>query len=207
MTLDHGTAIDISNYTGELSELQVNWLRDNCDVVIVRLSTEDGRSQRWIAQQQVGALADGGVPWQGYLWCYWQDSPYEHWQRAKELLPADWPGYFQSAIWLDLEDLQRPQIHVLDWVMAYANMLRAEGFIPGVYTGQWWVDLHPAAFTPETAAYWRQLPLWLAHYGIDPTCKPTPPQPFRSIAMHQYQTVEGSYPLSHYDLSLICNLE
>lgn len=205
--LNHGTAIDISNYTGRLSGEQLLWLKDNCDVVIVRLSTEDGGNQREIAAQQVSALADAGVPWQGYLWCYWQDSPFEHWKRATELLPTNWPGYFQSAIWLDMEDICRPAVRVIDWVMAYSAMLKTEGFIPGVYTGQWWMDLHKPAFEEPAAIYWRQLPLWLAHYGIDPTCTPTLPYPFRSIAMHQYQAVNVGDPLSSYDLSLICNLE
>lgn len=201
-----GTAIDISNYTGELDARQLNWMRDNADLVIVRLSTEDNKRQRDIAAQQVGALAQAGIPWQGYLWCYWRDDPYEHWMAAQEKLPRGWPGYHQLGIWLDMEDACAPAKGALEWVNSYATLLRADGFSPGVYTGLWWIRQHAGAFYDDRGRYWAQYPLWWASYGVTPECQPSSIGPWKDVAMHQYQSVDQGDPLSSYDLSLICNV-
>lgn len=197
-------AIDISNYSGYLDDRQVEWLKANCQLVIVRLSTEDKRSQRDIAAQQVLALHAAGVPWQGYLWCYWDMDPYEHWRLATEKLTGEWPSYHRLAIWLDMEDVCRPAWHALEWVSAYAGLLAADGFLPGVYTGQWWLDQHREAFEGGRAKYWTQYPLWWAHYGIEPTCTPPNLVPWEQAAMHQYRSVGHGSPLSAYDVSLVC---
>lgn len=199
-------AIDISNYTGFLGEGQVAWIRENFEFAIVRLSTEDGGRQRDKAAQQVRALHEGGVPWQGYLWCYWDQSPFDHWQRAQELLPAGWPGYHKLGIWLDMEDIASPAIWSLDWVNSYAQLLEADGFVPGVYTGLWWIRQHAGAFDGEQGKYWGRYPLWWAAYNGRPSCSPDSIGPWQHIAMHQYASVEKGPLVSSYDVSLICDV-
>lgn len=201
-----GTAIDISNYTGRLDDRQLRWLQDEAELVVVRLSTEDSKGQRDIAAQQVDALAGAGIAWQGYLWCYWDESPYVHWQRAQEKLPPGWPKYHQLGIWLDMEDAAPPGMDPLDWVGAYAQMLRVDGFVPGVYTGRWWLDAHRWAQQGERGRYWSQYPLWWASYGVEPSCQPGYTHPWTAVAMHQYRSVESGSVLNSYDLSLICDV-
>lgn len=207
MPMTSGTAIDISNYTGDLDDARLEWLQANADLVVVRLSTEDRRGQRRIAQQQVVALASRGIPWQGYLWCYWADDPYDHWASAKEMLPPDWPAYYGSHIWLDMEDRDEYPRHTLEWVNSYASLLRTDGFRPGVYTGLWWLRQHAAAFDGDRGRYWAQYPLWWASYGVQPDCQPSSIGPWQSVAMHQYQSVDHGPVMGSYDLSLICNVE
>jgi hypothetical protein len=200
------TAIDISNYTGELGPDEVVWLKENAQLVIVRLSTEDNHNQRRIARQQVIALAGAGIPWQGYIWCYWDMAPTDHWRLATELLPEGWPGYHQSGIWLDMEDDCEPHLLAPAWVGAYGLMLRAEGFVPGIYTGSWWIDKHYRAFAPWLSELWAQYPLWFANYNVQPTCEPPGTTPWTSAAMHQHAEVKAGPVLHSYDLSLICDV-
>lgn len=199
-------AIDISNYTGELRQTHLDWLRENADFVIVRLSTEDNRNQRVIAASQVRALHRARIPWQGYLWCYWDDDPFDHWHRATELLPGEWPSYHQLGIWLDMEDACVPARKSLEWVSAYANLLATDGFVPGVYTGKWWVDQHRAAFTGHRAKYWATFPVWWARYGIEPSCDLTGIEPFTRLAMHQFEAVDRGPVLRSYDRSHVCSV-
>lgn len=205
--MNGGTAIDISNYTGKLEDWDLDWLQGNCDLVIVRLSTEDNHAQRDIAAQQVGALAARGIPWQGYLWAYWVDDPFDHWQRAKAKLPPSWPGYYGRNIWIDLEDAVPQGDRALPWVMAYAEMLRADDFLPGVYTGEWWVNQERSAFEGGRADLWTRYPLWFADYSEPPSCKPQGTAPWWNVAMHQFQSIDQGPVIASYDRSLICNVE
>lgn len=197
-------AIDISNYTGHLDGAAVDYLRRAASFVVVRLSTEDVAGQRDIAASQVGTLADAGIPWQGYLWCYWDDDPYQHWQLAQERLPAGWAGYHRLGIWLDMEDNCPNAAAALEWVGAYASLLTRDEFVPGVYTGRWWIDQHPAAFAGGRTRYWTQYPLWWASYGVAPSCYLAGIGPWERVAMHQYQSVDRGAYLSSYDLSQVC---
>lgn len=207
VVLDSGIAIDISNYTGRLDEWDLDWLQGNAQLVIVRLSTEDNHGQRDIAEQQVSALAGRGIPWQGYLWAYWSDDPFDHWQRVKERLPEGWHGYYGRNIWIDLEDFEQPAIATLAWVMAYAEMLRAEDFLPGVYLGEWWADAEREAFEGGRAELWTRYPLWFARYNGYRTCQPQGTAPWASVAMHQFESVDQGPVLASYDRSLICKVE
>jgi len=195
------TAIDISNYTGNLTQNQALWLKRNTDLVIVRLSTEDGGGQREIAAQQVSVLASYRIPWQGYLWCYWQDNPVDHWARATEKLPKDWPGYHSLGIWLDMEDKCDPPLLALSWVYRYKLLLKPEGFEVGVYTGEWWLDAHRSAFTTHLAPIWRTFPLWFANYSVPPGGALPGAAPWEKVAMHQYRVVEDNPVLPNYDVS------
>lgn len=182
-------------------------MRDNAQLVIVRLSTEDNKGQRAIAAQQVSALADAGIPWQGYLWCYWGMDPVDHWALAQEMLPASWPGYYGLNIWLDMEDDCSPPLLALAWVYAYGELLRRDGFAPGVYTGEWWIDKHDAAFKPHLAHIWNQYPLWFAAYKL-----PRPPAdkqtaPWGEVAIHQYASVDVGDVLRSYDVSDVYNVQ
>lgn len=197
------TAIDISNYTGDLSERQLEWLRETAAFVIVRLSTEDQDHQRTIAAQQVYALADARIPWQGYLWCYWDMDPFEHWRRATELLPDGWPGYLKAGIWLDMEDPVPRGQQALSWIGAYASLLARDGFTAGVYTGQWWLDQNRAGFEGGREDYWTEYPLWFARYGIPPTPAVAGIHPWTEVAMHQWAAVNQGPVLRSYDVSAV----
>lgn len=199
-------AIDISNYTGMLGTKHIEWMRENAAFAIVRLSTEDGRDQRRIAAQQINELVQAGIPWQGYLWCYWQDDPVEHWIRATEMLPAGWPGYHGSGIWLDCEDTPHRPGAAFTWLMAYSHMLALEGFTPGIYTGTWWVRQNPAEFAGMRAGYLARMPAWWANYSHLPGCDVPQIEPWETLAMHQYASVNVGPVLLAYDLSYVCQL-
>lgn len=199
-------AIDISNYSGRLNGVQVDWLRDRYDLVIVRLSTEDNHGQREIAAQQVKALADAQLPWQGYLWFYWDVYPGVSWMRAKEMLPDGWPGYCGSGIWLDLEDMPGDHRLAATCLQAYCDILETEGFQPGIYSGSWWVKRNPWLSDEPIARKLSTLPTWWASYGTDPKCDLPLPMPFANLAMHQYVSHQWLGPIPACDESLICRI-
>lgn len=205
--MNHGIAIDISNYTGKLESWDLDWLEQNSQLVIVRLSTEDGSSQRDIAAQQVAALAARGKPWQGYLWAYWGLDPIVHWNLATEMLPPGWPGYYGRNIWIDMEDPPSRPGDALSWVAEYAWILEHEDFRPGVYTGQWWIGEQQGGFGPLRSAQWTRLPLWFASYNVPPSCAPSGTAPWNGVAMHQFESIDQGPVLAKYDRSLICNVE
>lgn len=197
------TAIDISNYTGEVHDAQLAFLRDNADLVIVRLSTETTGNQAQIAAQQVRALAQAGIPWQGYLWCYWRDSPYELWSRAQAALPG-WNGYYGARIWLDAEDTPDDGAAAFDFIMAYARLLTTDEFVPGLYTGGWWLRQNPGVLEGDRGRYLAHLPLWLANYTIPGDCSIQPVAGWESVAMHQYASRDRFGSLGPLDLNVIC---
>lgn len=201
---DMRSAVDISNYTGRLSPEQAGYLRDNTDLVIVRLSTETSRDQHAIALQQIEALNQAGVPWQSYLWCYWADSPYELWMRASEGVDPTWSGYYGGRIWLDLEDHPSDDSRAFDWILSYAALLEMDDFRPGIYTGQWWLDQHPGILEGQRAHYLTSFPLWIANYSHPGDCTIEAPAEWQRVAMHQYASREAWGPLGAVDLSVIC---
>lgn len=197
-------AVDISNYTGRLSADQAGYLRHSTDLVIVRLSTETSRDQHNIALQQINALNDAGVPWQAYLWAYWNDSPYELWMRASDGIDPTWAGYYGGRIWLDLEDNPEDDNRAFDWILSYGALLEMEDFRPGIYTGQWWLDQHPGFLAGRRAEFLTSFPLWLANYSHPGDCSILPPPEWQSIAMHQYASREEWGIIGPCDLSVIC---
>lgn len=199
-------AIDISNYTGTLSAEQARWIREHYDLAIVRLSTEDNHGQREIAAQQVKMLADQSVPWQGYLWMYWEQWPGTLWMRAKAHLPESWPGYAGAGIWIDLEDTPGPYDLAAACLQAYCDILETEGFVPGIYTGGWWVAQNPWLLEEPICRKLATLPVWWAHYGLAPSCNLSLAGPFRDLAMHQFASHQALGPLMACDESLICRI-
>lgn len=197
------TAIDISNYTGYLSGDQVGYLREHADLVIVRLSTETSGNQHGISMQQIGALVAGAVPWQAYLWCYWRDSPYELWQRAQGGLP-NWKGYYGARIWLDAEDTPDDANQAFDFIMGYARLLTTDEFVPGIYTGAWWLRQNAGILEGERGRYLAALPLWLANYTLPGDCTIQPVGAWERVAMHQYASRERLGPLGPCDLNVVC---
>lgn len=197
-------AVDISNYTGELGYEQVSYLRHTADLVIVRLSTETSRNQHAIALQQIAALAAAYIPWQAYLWAYWSDSPYELWMRASEGIDETWPGYYGARIWIDCEDHPDDDNRAFDWLLSYGALLKMDDFVPGIYTGQWWLDQHPGVLAGKRAHYLTSFPLWLANYSQMGDCSIAPPAEWQRVAMHQYGSREQWGPIGAVDLSVIC---
>lgn len=201
-----GTAIDISNYSGRLNGTQCEWLRDRYDLVIVRLSTEDNRGQRAIAAQQVLALAEAGIPWQGYLWMYWDVYPEVLWERATAQLPADWPYYSGTGIWLDLEDQPDDTRLAATCLQAYCDILETDDFQPGVYSGPWWVEQNPWITEGRIAKKMSQLPVWWANYNVQASCNLGMPYPFVDLAMHQHTSYNALGPMMACDISEVCRV-
>lgn len=201
-----GKAIDISNYSGRLNAAQLDWLQGRYDLVIVRLSTENNRQQRSITVQQVTALAAAGIPWQGYLWMYWEQYPGALYMLATELIPDGWPGYAGKGIWIDLEDETGDPRLAATCLQAYLDILETEGFQPGVYSGSWWVERNPWLSDDPIARKLATLPTWWADYGVAPTCDLPLAGPFGNLAMHQYAAHQSLGPMYACDESLICRI-
>lgn len=113
--------VDISNYSGRLSEAQVESLvAGGVALVVVRASLETGRGQREIAGQQM-ALLRGRLPFQVYAWCYWDASPEETARETRDLIAPYIDGYYVDPThgriaWLDAEDAPPAGVDVADWL-------------------------------------------------------------------------------------------
>lgn len=196
-------ALDISNYTGRLNTQQIEWLQGRYDLVIVRLSTENNRQQRSIAAQQVAALAAARIPWQGYLWMYWEQYPSALWNLARERLPDGWPGYSGKGIWIDLEDEPGDSGLAATCLQAYLDVLETDGFTPGIYTGSWWVAKNEWLSDEPVARKLSTLPVWWADYNREPGAEIPLAGPFTDLAMHQYASHEFLGPMMACDESHI----
>jgi hypothetical protein len=134
---------------------------------------------RQIARQQLETALSAGASVSGYVWGYWGEEPQQYIQYVMDLY--EWAPL--RMVWLDAEDTNgaTPGV-VVPWLTAASEGIRARAHAPGIYTGSWFWR----PYTDDSTAL-RQLPLWYAHYDIEPTL--LLPDPFggwvRALG-HQY---------------------
>ena len=154
-------AVDCSNYSDYLSPAQINGLKEaGVGLVIVRLPIPGVERADLvpIARQQIEALVAGGIPWQGYMWCY-PETPVERQVPAVlEFLAPIQHTYHGDILWVDVEtDKPSFRADVMAWLRAARPLIEARGYAMGIYTSAtMWVK---AKGTDEFA----DCPLWDAN--------------------------------------------
>lgn len=169
-------AVDVSNYNGELTDEWCTAVKAaGVALVIVRLSTESEHDQAEITARQVAVLARNQVPWQGYLWAYWNSDPGVLWDAAQAQLPPGWPGYSGRNIWIDCEDGDPDPYLGLLWLVEYGRILEAADFQPGIYTSPYWWKNNVRNRDSQQVRILGEWPLWVAYWDWAMDCAKVPP--------------------------------
>lgn len=189
-------ALDVSNYTGDLSgEIVSRWREAGVGLVVVQAVDPPAPYPPGVTRQQLAACAQAGIPTDAYIYLWWSE-PLDRVQERLRLLD----GYDIGRVWLDIEDVQTGWeltseqraarlAEALSIADAYPARARA-----GIYTARW---------------YWTQRmgntqrfgdrPLWSAQYDRVPDVAVfTPYGGWTSCMMKQYQTASefvGSGPV------------
>lgn len=149
-------AVDLSNWSGELSPVHIACLQQNSvRYAVVRASLEPGRNRQQIARQQLDALIAAGIEVGVYLWCYGS------WQAEQTVIDtvALLDGRPCRWFFLDVEDEGDPVDAA--WLRRAVNEIVRQGRQPAVYSGAWyWND--PRYLNGSTAL--SDVPLWTADY-------------------------------------------
>lgn len=178
-------AIDLSNYTGEVTVQEARDLyaagvrRAIVQIVHDRAFVTLGDGSRVLShQQQIPALLAAGIEVECYVYV---------WFSAGEVWAADRVGWalgeaskfigsrgFRNLMWLDCEQSDHDDppfdyVHapVSPTIRACVARVKGAGFQPGIYTAAWWWI--PGA---SNSREWSDLPLWDAHYDLDPDLDP-----------------------------------
>ena len=155
--------IDVSNYQPpDLAGLIKQYQAEH---VVVRLSTESQR-HREVAWAQLRSALDRGCSVSGYVWCYWDLEPRGHVTDALAVLSEAGLGTSEvRMVWLDVEDTETlvlARCSVEEWLREAVSVLEAAGFMPGIYTAQWF-------WQTRVRGDFSRLPLWAAQYDGQPT--------------------------------------
>ena len=151
--------IDVSNYSGRISDAQVEaMIAAGVAGVIVRVDTADpGRIA--IMQQQLAVLRSHGVPVGGYVFPDYEQRPADFLATLFSLTGR------LGSLWVDLEpvgDALPCTFAVFRWWMSQAALYCPAGTALGIYTAAWVVQLFGAKWQP------LPFPLWAASYGGRP---------------------------------------
>lgn len=203
-----GLAIDISNYTGRLDARACEIIQTaGVGLVVVRLSIEETAAQAEIAAQQVGALADAGIPWQGYVWAYFDMDPAEIWAEATRRLDPAWPGYHGATVWLDCEGAVPDGADVVQWLQDWDTVVRANNCLPGIYsTRLWWETNVPIPLRRQRRLFggWEA---WIAQWDGYRSCANVWPwPPFGVVSMKQTGEQELTPELGPHDVNWACHV-
>lgn len=143
-------AVDVSNYSGPISEEQARCLRAQGIEHLVA-----GTQAPNITRAQLAAAGMAGISTDAYVYLYWRRDVREEVAQARGVIA----GFPIGRLWLDCEDDAGglAPSEVVDRILA---AVEACGSTPaGIYTGRWWWE-------PVTANSTRfsHLPLWHAEY-------------------------------------------
>lgn len=139
--------VDFSQWGGELAPSTVEcWKSEGVRFAVVQYSS--------FMRQHLGALKDGGIPAEVYVYLYWgQDTA----KRVKDAITM--VGDFDvPRLWLDAEDATTgftPET-ILERLKAAEEACDRPC---GIYTGAWWWK----PYTRNSTAF-KHLPLWHAGY-------------------------------------------
>jgi len=161
-------AVDISNYTGQITADQVSAWRDaGVGLVIVQAVDPPAGYPAGCTKQQIQTLNQAGMPVDAYVF-FWFDSDPGHIDNALALLE----GLTIHRVWLDLEDVAAKGYDqattvakVTDALQRCDNWSQAHNLpLPtGIYTGSWyWTN---SAYMGNTQAF-NSRDLWSASYDF-----------------------------------------
>ena len=161
-------AIDVSNYSGEISPEQARALY----VVGIRRVIVQAVNERVLThRQQIPVLLTAGFEVEGYVYVWFSADTQFVANRVEWACREfdDFPGV-TKRMWLDCEQtaLDTPPFdHVNEPVSMHirtaVDVTTAMGYAPGIYTAEWW--WRPGA---SNSTEWAHLPLWNAEYDGDP---------------------------------------
>jgi hypothetical protein len=151
-------ALDISNYSGEITDAQVACWRANGYQHLVC-----GTQRPDLTRRQLLVAVRGGLSVDAYVYLYWADDVPARVRRALDTIS----GFPVGRLWLDCEDATGglPAAVIVDKIAAG---LAACGERPaGIYTGRWW-------WVPATgnSSRFAGVPLWHAEYTRSPEVLP-----------------------------------
>ncbi len=143
--------VDCSNYTGELSMVQLQALLvAGVEFAIVGTQYPD------IARQQIQALEAGGIEVPAvYCFLYWDGGD---WLRVHDAFD------FGKPVWLDCEYVANPMLspqNISQQILDARSHCISVGLFAGIYTGAWWWP----KYTNDLAL---DVPLWHAAYQSRP---------------------------------------
>lgn len=182
-------AVDVSNYSGELSASQCQSLKANgVNKVIVQLVNPNILTHR----QQIPALLAAGIEVEGYVYVWFDANDRNggfatgRTQWACDEFRALTVG---KMMWLDCEQSMH-DTPPFDYIHAstsptIANCVSAveqAGLNPGIYTAGWWWG--PGV---SNSAMWKDLPLWDANYDGVQALTPVNYGGWVKPTMKQYQ--------------------
>lgn len=152
-------AVDVSNYTGPLSQGQIAaWKAGGVGLIIVQAFP--ATYAQYVTQaQQMSACKDAGMPYDCYIYDYLQDPSW----RDGALVGLRQLGAMRPArVWADEEDTTAKALTLKKREAAVALSLAAifaSGYVTGIYTGRWFWQGYMGN-TAQFAAY----PLWDSNY-------------------------------------------
>ena len=168
------TAIDISQYSGEVTQAQMQAVRQaGCSRVIVALNNLP------LAQRQLKAASSAGMEVEAYIYLYFAQSV----QARVSACLAAIEGFGVRRVWVDCED----ERHTLN-AQSLAQRVRlardavvAGGYETGIYTAAWWWNKWMPGVTEFST-----LPLWDAFWDKDDDLDPVKYGGWKVPAMSQH---------------------
>ena len=149
------TAIDISNWSGEVTEAQFKAARlAGCSRVIVALNNLP------LAQRQLRNAVAAGLETQVYIYYYFAQNVAD---RTRSCLAAI-EGLPVKRVWIDCEDEKHSleARYLANRIRVTRDLIRTLGYEPGIYTAAWWWNKYMAGITE-----FADLPLWDALWDKD----------------------------------------
>lgn len=127
------------------------------------------------------AAAAVGLPCGAYHFAYVDHDPYDEVSRFIDDGAVDAPGLTLRPA-LDIETSNNAPASLTEyWARTWIEEVEKRcGVTPLLYTyPSFWLGLGPLARVP----FWRDIPLWIAHYGVT---KPNIPAPWAEYAIWQW---------------------
>jgi hypothetical protein len=194
--------IDCSNYSDPFDAAKVReWKANGVGLVIVQ-SLDAARFPQSQTRRQLGALAEGGMPADIYVYPFFGNAPDDAERRAREAsgLP------YQDA-WLDVEDVDPTQAA---WLPSQREQRVAEWFAqldplsarPAGYYGGAWYHRPRLNNTPR----FSDRRLWFADYASGRGVY-VPFGGWQSWAIHQFQGTTSFCGVGGVDLNLLSEAE
>lgn len=175
-------AVDMSTYSGELTEVEAGCMASNGIELMIAGTGHLNSLGRWTSQQ-AGVALDAGMTLDGYRWLNLSEPVVPQMVNAFSSMG---PHIGQVRMWwIDCEDTTLGAMgpaEVIDAIGDAVEYCEQQGVRHGIYTGGWW--WRPQAGDSDAFSH---LPLWNAYYDGDPDEDGLPYGGWEHSAIEQYQ--------------------
>lgn len=154
------TALDVSQYSGEISALQFLGAKDKgVSRVIVALNSME------LARRQMRNAHAAGLEVEAYIYVYFAQDPAG---RVRSCLEAIKDLPYVARVWVDCEDEKHSLAakYLGPKIAACLTAVATAGYKTGVYTGAWWWKKHMQT-DPNWGSNFRHHALWDAYWDKD----------------------------------------